>query len=314
MKSLLLFGALVRSGPAGGRLLGAAGAVRLVAGAVSGRHARRVHPCRHRSWHAHDGRSRQPEDEAGVSDRVQPQPARPDLVAGRLAARVLAWRCPLGQQCHGHGEAPVRRADESIRSGLAAELDAARLPDDPRLAEHRPLGRRRALGEKRDRPGGLVARRQRDRLSARQRHLRRERARRRDPGRIDRRIPARRRGRRTARRSRTAPAKACTRFPPTPRPRRSSLRAGSARSASRAGASDGARLAAAYLRGVAVVSLPGGQAAKIAGASGPDATYLPDSSTLLVTGSAKGCGGRAGIAELIGGKLHQLTNCAAAPK
>jgi Tol biopolymer transport system component len=77
---------------------------------------------------------------------------------------------------------------------------------------------------------------------------------------------------------------------------------------------DDARLAAAYLRGVAVVSLPSGQATKIAGASGPDATYLPGSTTLVVTGSVKGCGGRAGIGELIGEKLHQLTNCAAPPK
>jgi Tol biopolymer transport system component len=77
---------------------------------------------------------------------------------------------------------------------------------------------------------------------------------------------------------------------------------------------DGARLAAAYSRGVAVVSLPGGQATKVAGGSGPDAAYLPGSATLLVTGSVKGCGGRAGIAEVVGGKLHQLTNCAPAPK
>ena len=59
---------------------------------------------------------------------------------------------------------------------------------------------------------------------------------------------------------------------------------------------DGARLAAAYRTGVAVVSLPGGPAVKVPAASGPDAAYLPGSSTLLVTAAVKGCGGRAGIA------------------
>jgi Tol biopolymer transport system component len=77
---------------------------------------------------------------------------------------------------------------------------------------------------------------------------------------------------------------------------------------------DGARLAAAYRVGVALVSLPGGPATKVPGASGPDAAYLPGSTALLVTASVKGCGGRAGIAEWIGGTMHQLTNCVAAPK
>jgi Tol biopolymer transport system component len=77
---------------------------------------------------------------------------------------------------------------------------------------------------------------------------------------------------------------------------------------------DGARLAAAYLRGVSVVPLTGGVAVKVAGASGPDAAYLPGSTILLITGSVKGCGSRAGIAEVIGGTLHQLTNCVPAPK
>jgi Tol biopolymer transport system component len=77
---------------------------------------------------------------------------------------------------------------------------------------------------------------------------------------------------------------------------------------------DGLRLAAAYLRGVAVVPSTGGAAVNVPGASGPDAAYLPGSPILLVTGSMKGCGGRAGIAELIGGKLHQLTNCAPTAK
>jgi Tol biopolymer transport system component len=77
---------------------------------------------------------------------------------------------------------------------------------------------------------------------------------------------------------------------------------------------DGVRLAAAYLRGVAVVTLTGGPVTKITGASGPDAAYLPGTGTLVLTGSAKGCGGRAGIAELISNKLQQLTNCLAPPK
>jgi Tol biopolymer transport system component len=77
---------------------------------------------------------------------------------------------------------------------------------------------------------------------------------------------------------------------------------------------DGARLAVAYLRGVAILQFAGSQGTKVAGAAGPDAAYLPGTSTLIVTGSARGCGGRAGIAEVIAGKLHQLTNCVAPPK
>ena len=78
---------------------------------------------------------------------------------------------------------------------------------------------------------------------------------------------------------------------------------------------DDAGLAVAYLRGVSIVRLSGpgagGQGTAVVGASGPGVAYLGRSSTLLVSGSARGCGGRVGIAEFFGGKLHQLTGCKA---
>ena len=77
---------------------------------------------------------------------------------------------------------------------------------------------------------------------------------------------------------------------------------------------DGTGLAAAYLRGVALVPLAGGKSPVVARASGPGVAYLGQSTGLLVSASAPGCGGRTGIAELSGTTLRQLTNCKAASK
>jgi hypothetical protein len=81
---------------------------------------------------------------------------------------------------------------------------------------------------------------------------------------------------------------------------------------------DGTGLAVAYLRGVSLVRFTGpgagGQGTPVRGASGPGVAYLPKSNVLLVSGSAGGCGGRIGIAELSGGTLHQLTGCKALSK
>jgi len=81
---------------------------------------------------------------------------------------------------------------------------------------------------------------------------------------------------------------------------------------------DGAGLAAAYLRGVSLVRFSGpgagGQGTPVPAASGPGVAYLGRSNTVLVSGSVRGCGGRVGIAELVGSKLRQLTGCKAAAK
>ena len=74
---------------------------------------------------------------------------------------------------------------------------------------------------------------------------------------------------------------------------------------------DGAGLAVAYLRGVALVPRGGGKSPVVPRASGPGVAYLGPSTTLLVSADAPGCGGRTGIAELVGGKLRQLTSCVA---
>ena len=78
---------------------------------------------------------------------------------------------------------------------------------------------------------------------------------------------------------------------------------------------DGAGLAAAYLRGVALVPLAGGKSPVVARASGPGVAYLGQSAhACSFPPSARGCGGRTGIAELSGTTLRQLTNCKAASK
>lgn len=78
---------------------------------------------------------------------------------------------------------------------------------------------------------------------------------------------------------------------------------------------DGAGLAVAYLRGVSLVRFAGpgagGQGKPVAGASGPGVAYLAGTSTLLLSATVRGCGGRVGIAELVGAKLRQLTGCKA---
>ena len=79
--------------------------------------------------------------------------------------------------------------------------------------------------------------------------------------------------------------------------------------------SDGARLAVAFAHGVSILRPTPGHGAQglwIGRASGPGVAYPSRGPGLFVSAAAAGCGGRVGIAELIGGRLRQLTDCGAA--
>jgi sugar phosphate isomerase/epimerase len=191
---------------------------------------------------------------------------------------------------------------------VAAQLDPARVSDDARLAEHRPLGGWRALGAGRDRPAGLVARRQRDRLPAR--HgifvatgpgIETELASIANPG-----PPAWSQDGKSIAYGVTSVVFTVPADGSAPPKSVANALAGVAGVSWRA---DGAGLAVAYLRGVSLVSFAGpgagGQGKPVAGSSGPGVAYLNRTNTLLLSASGRGCGGRVGIAELTGGR-----NCA----